>query len=253
VIYSWFESAAERLSPTIFNSDQLRALESGLPKKPCHDLRKDKTPLVDINKHTNRYTINSSGNIFYEFINDQTLLGLIKQVSGAKRIRPIQIGVLTKLPLAPMTPWHRDRDHLPVSTNVYTAWIPLTNVSPECSLVYAEGTALVDPILSQHSANNPLSKILEAYGKPISTGRMLIAGDVEIHDGHVWHYAPVNSGAEPRHALAIAYVPDGCRIDLNPQGFDSLLGLTIRLSVLANNFPSLTDGDLIDSSFNPAV
>lgn len=210
-------------------------------------------PLDGITKSHNPFSLGYDGGLFNSFIYNIELISLIKSVSGASKVRPIQVGLLTKLPGAPATPWHRDRDHLPISTNVYTAWIALTGVEASSSLVYAEGTAGIDPVLTQVKSGKSLESVLQKYGNPLSTPVEMYAGDVDIHDGHVWHYGPPNYTDSIRHAVAIAYVPEGCCIELSPKGFDSIVGLPMRLSILASNFPGLSDGNLIELPFNTLI
>ena len=210
-------------------------------------------PLDGITKSYNPFSLGYEGGVFNSFIYNIKLISLIKSVSGSSKVRPIQVGLLTKFPGAPATPWHRDRDHLPISTNVYTAWIALTVVEGSSSLVYAEGTARIDPVITQVKSGNSLQSILQEYGNPLSTPVEMYAGDVDIHDGHVWHYGPPNYSDTMRHAIAIAYVPEGCCIELSPRGFDSIAGFPMRLSIMASNFPGLSDGDLIDLPFNNLI
>lgn len=207
-------------------------------------------PLVGINKNHNPYTLLEPVSIFHPFVTNSSILSIIKSISGSRFLRPIQVGLLTKVPGSPATPWHRDKDHLPVSTNVYTAWIPLTPIPPSLSLVYAEGTAVTDPCITQVSPSKTLSQILNDHGSPMSQPIAMNPGDLDIHDGRVWHYGPANTSQSTRHAVAIAYVPDGARIHLSPPGFDAFAGLPMRLSILSSNFPGLHDGDLIRSDHN---
>jgi hypothetical protein len=210
-------------------------------------------PLVGINKNHNPYSLIEPVSIFSPFVTNSSILSIIKSISGSRILRPIQVGLLTKIPGSPATPWHRDKDHLPVSTNVYTAWIPLTPIPPSLSLIYAEGTAITDPFKTQVSSFNSLSQILNDHGSPISDPIALNPGDIDIHDGRVWHYGPSNTSQSTRHAVAIAYVPDGARIQLSPPGFDAFAGLPMRLSILSSNFPGLLDGDLIGSEHHMAL
>jgi len=219
---------------------------SSLPANP-HLISSVNQPLVGINKNHNPYSLLEPASIFSPFVTNSSILSIIKSISGSRILRPIQVGLLTKIPGSPATPWHRDKDHLPVSTNVYTAWIPLTPIPPSLSLIYAEGTAITDPFNTQVSSSKSLSQILNDHGSPISEPVAMNPGDIDIHDGQVWHYGPANTSQSTRHAVAIAYVPDGSRIQLSPPGFDAFAGLPMRLSILSSNFPGLLDGDLIGS------
>lgn len=203
------------------------------------------TPLSGLSKHKTPFSLGSFNALFHPLIYHSTLLALIRDLFQSHDVIPIQTGILTKAAGAPATPWHRDRDHLPISTNVLSAWIPLTPIRPQESIIYADRTASIDPILSQVHRDNPFDDVQHKYFSPLSCGGSLVPGDVDIHDGHIWHMAPANDTNQVRIAVGVAYVPLGSRIDLASRGFDCLSGLPVRLDILASNFPGLSDGDLI--------
>lgn len=210
-------------------------------------------PLENISSQSNPYDLSYSESVLWSLITSPSLLASIKSVSGYDYLRPIHYALLIKPPGAPATPWHRDRDFLPVSSNVFTAWVPLTSISSSHSIQYAENTSFVDPCLTQVSPSCPLSLMLEHYGDPIVSAGHLYPGDIDIHDGCVWHFAPCNSTDLPRVALGVAFIADGTRVELSSTGFDSLMSLPIKLQTLSRYFPGLVDGCVIAGPSHPVL
>ena len=211
------------------------------------------SPLNGVSSQSNPYDLSRSESVLWRLITCPSLLASIKSVSGYDHIRPIHYGVLIKSPGAPPTAWHRDRDYLPVSSNVFTAWVPLTYISSLSSIHYAEKTSFVDPLLTRVDSSNPLSLVFEHYGDPIVSAGELKPGDIDIHDGHVWHFAPENTTNFHRVALGVAFVSDGTCIELSPMGFDSSVSLPIKLQTLSRYFPGLVDGSVISGPAHPVL
>lgn len=211
------------------------------------------SPLAGVSSQSNPFDLSKSESVLWHLIQSVELISAIKYVSGLSCIRPIHYGVLLKAPGAPMTAWHRDRDYLPISSNVFTAWIPLSFISSHFSIHYAEFTSCIDPCLTKVSSTFSLADILAKYGDLIISAGDLYPGDIDIHEGHTWHYAPANTTSFPRVALGIAFVSDGTCIELCPSGFDSPSSLPLKIQTLSRYFPNLVDGDLIEGPCNPAL
>ena len=56
----------------------------------------------------------------FALLTDPALVAAVKEVSGLDAVRPFQFDLLTKAPGGPGTPWHRDRDFLPIERQSYT-------------------------------------------------------------------------------------------------------------------------------------
>lgn len=229
---------------SLFDSSLLSNIHSSILSN-CQSSASGKVPLSGLSKDQTPYSLTSFNSLLHPLVYDASLLAIIKNLFATESVIPIQIGILTKAAGAPPTPWHRDRDHLPISTNVLSAWIPLTPIDKAQAIIYAEGTTSVSPEFTQTTPSRSFAKLKSEYFEPYSKPESLNPGDVDIHDGHTWHMAPENNTNHARVAIGIAYVPSGCRIDMSPKGFDSLSGLKVRLNILANNFTGLSDGDLI--------
>ena len=227
------------LGPLLLNNIYSSIISADLPSKSSD------TPLSGLSKNNTPFSLGSLDSLLHPLIYHPTLLSIIRRLFQASEVIPIQTGILTKAAGAPATPWHRDRDHLPISTNVLSVWIPLTPIRPQEAIIYADGTAFIDPPLLQVHQDNLFIEIQKTYFEPLSYSELLTPGDVDIHDGHIWHMAPENDTNHDRIAIGVAYVPFGCRIDLASPGFDCLNGLPVRLNILASNFSGLSDGDLI--------
>ena len=189
----------------------------------------------------------------FDLLTDPALVGAVKEVSGLKAVRPFQFDLLTKAPGGPGTPWHRDRDFLPIDRQSYTCWIPLDPIPEHCTLVYAEGTAQLPP--EQSSINHPdgLQQLLERHGAPIQALPAMQPGDVDIHQGQVWHYGPPNATAHWRRALGVAFVEDGTRLCSHPSGFCGTTGATMRVTTLRALFGLDAEGETLQGPRHPRL
>ena len=180
-------------------------------------------------------------------------MAAVKEVSGLDAVRPFQFDLLTKAPGGPGTPWHRDRDFLPIDRQSYTCWIPLDPIPAHCTLVYAEGTAQLSPEQSDIPNPRALQQLLERHGAPMQALPAMQPGDVDIHEGQVWHYGPANATPHWRRALGVAYVADGTRLCTHPPGFSGAAGATMRATTLRTLFGPDAEGQAVQGSRHPRL
>ena len=186
-------------------------------------------------------------------LTDPALVAAVKEVSGLDAVRPFQFDLLTKAPGGPGTPWHRDRDFLPIDRQSYTCWIPLDPIPAHCTLVYAEGTAQLPPEQSDIPHPDALQQLLERHGAPMQALPAMQPGDVDIHEGQVWHYGPANATPHWRRALGVAYVADGTRLCTHPPGFSGAAGATMRATTLRTLFGPNAEGQAVQGSRHPRL
>ena len=179
------------------------------------------------------------------------LVAAVKQVSGLAAIRPLQFDLLTKAPGGQGTPWHRDRDFLPIDRQSYTCWIPLDPIPEHCTLVYAEGTAMLPPEQSDVPDQASLRRLLVRHGAPMRQLPAMQPGDVDIHQGQVWHYGPANNTPHWRRALGVAFVAEGTRLCANPPGFAGPAGARMRSTTLCTLFGAEAEGALVRGIRHP--
>ena len=189
----------------------------------------------------------------FALFTDPALVTAVKQASGLTAIRPFQFDLLTKAPGGPGTPWHRDRDFLPIDSQSYTCWIPLDPIPPQCTLVYAEGTAALHPKRSDVANSAELQSLLERHGAPMRPLPAMQPGDIDIHEGQVWHYGPANTTPEWRRALGVAFVADGTRLCVHPPGFSGPAGARMRSTTLATLFGPDAEGQLVQGPRHPRL
>ena len=198
--------------------------------------------------HANRFD-----HELFALLTDPALVAAVKEVSGLDAVRPFQFDLLTKAPGGPGTPWHRDRDFLPIDRQSYTCWIPLDPIPAHCTLVYAEGTAQLPPEQSDIPHPDALQQLLERHGAPMQALPAMQPGDVDIHEGQVWHYGPANATSHWRRALGVAYVADGTRLCIHPPGFSGAAGATMRATTLRTLFGPDAEGQAVQGSRHPRL
>ena len=191
--------------------------------------------------------------MLYTLLTDPALVAAVKEVSGLDAVRPLQFELLTKPPGGPCTPWHRDRDFLPIDRQSYTCWIPLNPIPAHCTLVYAEGTAQLPPEQSDIAQHDDLQQLLDRHGAPMQGLPAMQPGDVDIHEGQVWHYGPANATPHWRRALGVAFVADGTRLCTNPPGFSGADGAMMRAKTLRTLFGPDAEGQTVQGAQHPRL
>lgn len=178
---------------------------------------------------------------------------LVAKATGWQALRPLHFGVLRKQPGAAMTSWHRDKDVIPSDAPILTCWIPFTPVQEGSGLYYAEGTARLEPQQGCLNDENELKPLLLRSGMPMTSTSAFHPGDVDLHNGVVWHCGLPNRMAEPRLALAACFIPDGARLNPDPIGFNPARGATLRRRIRELYFPQLAPGDPLEGEAHPLI
>jgi hypothetical protein len=178
---------------------------------------------------------------------------LVAKATGWQALRPLHFGVLRKQPGAAMTSWHRDKDVIPSDAPILTCWIPFTPVQEGSGLYYAEGTARLEPQQGCLNDENELKPLLLRSGMPMTSTSAFHPGDVDLHNGVVWHCGLPNRMAEPRLALAACFIPDGARLNPDPIGFNPARGATLRRRIRELYFPQLAPGDPLQGEAHPLI
>jgi ectoine hydroxylase-related dioxygenase (phytanoyl-CoA dioxygenase family) len=177
----------------------------------------------------------------------------VAKATGWQALRPLHFGVLRKQPGAAMTSWHRDKDVIPSDAPILTCWIPFTPVQEGSGLYYAEGTARLEPQEGCLNDENGLKPLLLQSGMPMTSTSAFQPGDVDLHNGVVWHCGLPNRMAEPRLALAACFIPDGARLNPDPIGFNPARGATLRRRIRELYFPQLAPGDPLQGEAHPVI
>ena len=178
---------------------------------------------------------------------------LVAEATGWRGLRPLHFGLLCKQPGASMTGWHRDKDVIPSDAPILTCWIPLTSVRANSGLHYAEGTARLEAKQGSLADGSPLEALLLRHGMPFVSTADFQPGDVDLHDGQVWHCGLPNRMAHPRLALAACYVPASARLNPNPAGFDPPRGAALRHRIRELYFAQLQPGALLVGDAHPLL
>ena len=209
--------------------------------------------LIGIQSDGSHLTSNRFDQELFELLTSSKLVQEVKRVSGLKNVRPFQFDLLTKAPGGPGTPWHRDRDFLPIDRQSFTCWIPLDPIPAHCTLVYAEGTACLPPTQSDAQDQISLRHLLRRHGAPLCQLPAMEPGDIDIHEGQVWHYGPANKSPHWRRALGVAFIADDTRLCLNPPGFCGPSGAGMRSSTLTSLFGTNAEGTLVRGERHPLL
>ena len=187
----------------------------------------------------------------WDLITAGVLPQTVLEITGWDAIRPLHFYLLFKPPGAPMTAWHRDKDALPTTAPTVTCWVPLSDVREDSGLVYAEGTAALTP--EEGMAEHDGAALLERVGAPLApTGRVRV-GDVDFHDGKIWHCGQPNKMGVNRDVIGICYVPADACFEPDPPGFDGESGRLMRRQLQSLYFQDLVPGDLIDGPAHPLI
>lgn len=178
---------------------------------------------------------------------------LVAEASGWSGFRPLHFGLLCKQPGAAMTGWHRDKDVIPSDAPILTCWIPLTPVQAGSGLHYAEGTAALSAADGSLADGGPLQQLLLRHGMPFVDTTAFEPGDVDLHDGKVWHCGLPNRMTHQRLALAACYIPADARLNPSPAGFDPPRGAALRQRIRELYFPQLQPGELLQGDAHPLL
>ena len=242
------------LLPELLNSERLAAIKRKLLGLQIPNQEQpDQEALLGIQADGQHLSAFHFDNDVFDLLTDSSLVEAVKRVSGLDAIRPFQFNLLSKAPGGPGTPWHRDRDFLPIDSQSYTCWIPLDPVPEYCTLVYAEGTARLPPEQSDVIGAHALQELIEHHGAPIRALPAMHPGDVDIHQGQIWHYGPANTTGNWRQALGVAFVEDGTRLCAHPQGFSGPAGAQMRINTLLASFGKQAEGQIVAGPHHPCL
>ena len=178
---------------------------------------------------------------------------LVAEATGWTHFWPLHFGLLCKQPGAPMTGWHRDKDVIPSEAPILTCWIPLTPVAAGSGLHYAEGTAALSAAAGALADGSPLQHLLLRHGSPFVDTEAFAPGDVDLHDGKVWHCGLPNRMAQQRLALAACYLPATACLNPDPPGFDPPRGAELRRRIRELYFADLQPGDRLTGDAHPEL
>lgn len=187
----------------------------------------------------------------WDLITAGVLPKTVLEITGWDAIRPLHFYLLFKPPGAPMTAWHRDKDALPTTAPTITCWVPLSDVRADSALVYAEATASLSPEAGMDAFNEE-EFLRHPAGGIVEVGSVRV-GDVDFHDGTIWHCGHPNRMGVNRDVIGICYVPADARFDPDPQGFHGKTGQLMRRQLQDLYFDHLSPGDLIDGPAHPLI
>jgi hypothetical protein len=187
----------------------------------------------------------------WELITSGVLPATVLEITGWSAIRPFHFYLLFKRPGAGMTAWHRDKDALPTSAPTITCWIPLSDVSVDSGLTYAQGTAALSA--EEGMAENDGLDLIRNHGEPlVSTGAVRV-GDVDFHDGKIWHCGEPNRMGVHRDVVGICYVPADACFEPDPPGYHGERGRAMRRELQKLYFSHLADGEMISGASHPII
>ena len=187
----------------------------------------------------------------WDLITAGVLPATVLELSGWAAIRPFHFYLLFKRPGASMTAWHRDKDALPTSAPTITCWVPLSDVQADSGLTYAEGTARLSAEAGM--AENDGLDLIRSHGSPlVSTGAVRV-GDVDFHDGKIWHCGEPNRMGVFRDVIGICYVPADACFEPDPPGFGGMRGNTMRRELQRLYFSHLATGEMISGPSHPVI
>lgn len=189
----------------------------------------------------------------WDLLTSGPLPQLVAAATGWWGLRPLHFAVLCKQPGAAMTAWHRDKDVIPSDAAIVTCWIPLTPVEANSGLYYAEGTARIDAQNGCLADDSGLQQLLLRSGMPFASTAAFAPGDVNLHNGLVWHCGLPNRMSSQRLALAACYVAAGARLNPDPKGFNPSRGTPMRRRIRELYFPGLQPGDLLEGDAHPLL
>jgi len=245
--------AGHWLKPRLLSPQRLRLIHQKLRAQTKATGLQPSQPLLGIQPDGSHLQADRFDQELFALLTDPALVAAVKEVSGLNAVRPFQFDLLTKAPGGPGTPWHRDRDFLPIDRQSYTCWIPLDPIPAHCTLVYAEGTAQLPPEQSDIAHPDDLQQLLDRHGAPMQGLPAMQPGDVDIHEGQVWHYGPANATPHWRRALGVVFVADGTRLCTNPPGFSGAAGATMRAKTLSTLFGPDAEGQTVQGARHPRL
>lgn len=169
---------------------------------------------------------------------------------GVERVRLYHDQALFKEPGGGHTPWHQDQYYWPIDTdNTITMWMPLVDIEEGMGmLTFASGSqhdGFVGSLeISDHS-EAVLGNLVRDKGYPISSPKMMKAGDATFHSGWTLHSAPGNHSGKMREVMTVIYMADGARVTApaNPNQENDRQRWMMGLA----------PGSLIDSRLNPLI
>jgi hypothetical protein len=248
------DSGSHWLIPQLLDPKRLSKIRDQLiARADSKTLQSERQALLGIQADGSHLARSSLDKDLFALLTDPALIAAVKRVSGCPMVRPFQFDLLTKAPGAPETPWHRDRDFLPIDRQSYTCWIPLDPIPEDCTLVYAEGTASMAPTCTDMPDPASLKCLLENHGSPFRRLPEMKPGDVDIHEGHVWHFGPANSTPHWRRALGVAFVEHGTLLCTDPEGFSGPAGARMRRATLHSLFGPNAEGQPVEGERHPLL
>ena len=177
--------------------------------------------------------------------------GLAADLLGEDAVRIYHDNALSKEPGCGRTPWHHDDEHFPLdSTQVVTAWMPVSAVPPPMGpLSFARGEDL-RPLLADltfdkvgTSYDVEVARRFAAQAVSVEAGPYAV-GDVSFHSARCFHTAGPNRTTQPRRALATTYFADGIRVVEQP---------TMVSGAWREFLPDVEPGGLAAGRLNPIV
>ena len=177
--------------------------------------------------------------------------GITAELLGEDATRIYHDNALSKEPACGRTPWHHDDEHFPLdSTQVLTAWIPMSAIPAEMGpLSFAHGAALRELL-----AGLDFDKVGTSYDVAVSqrfgesgvavTDSPYAVGEVSFHSSLCFHTAGPNRTTQPRRALATTYFADGARVVDRP---------TMVSGTWQEFLPDTAPGAVARSALNPVV
>ena len=177
--------------------------------------------------------------------------GLAADLLDADAVRLYHDNALSKEPGCGRTPWHHDDEHFQLaSTQVATAWIPVSAVPAAMGpLSFARGSGL-RPLVADlafdkvgTSYDVEVARRFQAAAVSVEDGPYAV-GEVSFHSSLCFHTAGPNRTTQPRRALATTYLADGTRLVDAP---------TMVSGAWRDFVPGVVPGGLVASERNPVV
>ncbi len=184
-----------------------------------------------------------------QFVLSRRLGEIARRLAGVSKIRLWHDHSLVKMPNTNTpSPWHQDWVYWPMNhTGALSCWMALDDVTHEngCLSFVPESYRWGPyPSISLNNPENIFKMVepeLQPKLKPVSMP--MKAGSCTFHDGLCFHYAPGNTTAQARRAIALIYMPDGTTYRKKGHCVTDPLNLEDGVKLEGEMFPVVAEGE----------
>ena len=174
------------------------------------------------------------------------LAAIAARLLGVSEIRLSHDQAMFKDAGAEATPIHADQYHIPLSSDVVTAWVALQPIALDMGpLSFYAGSHRLEPSLRKKLAAMDQDGVENFFAQFEEDVAAYSPGDVSYHLGWTYHRAGANSSSAVRAAFGIVYAPNGVVI-IEPSDGQNV-------ALLSHWSPGARIGHPLSSSRNPIV